>query len=134
MFFIGGIFFKVRGQKIILGSRKSAILGIIWIGINFSGAWTLPHSVWCQKSFTNFHIRLLWINGYNNNKNNKNIYVELTANPWCRKRVMGCHAMKYIPCTVVLLFYITMHNTECKILCLYLFCGRTSQNDVVSYE
>ncbi len=29
VFLIGGIFFKL-GQKIILGSRKSAILGIIW--------------------------------------------------------------------------------------------------------
>ena len=29
VFLIGGIFFKL-GAKIILGSRKSAILGIIW--------------------------------------------------------------------------------------------------------
>lgn len=68
------------------------------VGINFSGAWTLPNSE-LHKNFTNFHIRLLCINGYNNdNKNNNNkkhthIYVEC---------VMGCHAIEYIMMLLVM--------------------------------
>ena len=34
-FTIGGIFLKSWGQKIILGSRKSAILGIIWTPVEW---------------------------------------------------------------------------------------------------
>ena len=37
LFTIGGIFFLSWGQKIILGSRKSAILGIVWTSLTGVG-------------------------------------------------------------------------------------------------
>ena len=65
------------------------------------------------------------------------------ANPRYRKCVMevmllrtyhGTLSVLSICCSIYGSVYISMNNTECKILCFYLYCWRTSKNDVVNHE